>query len=109
VAQVKDAHGQYRNVPIWGPIFVSIVNAIVNAIGSLLRGLVNDLPIGSWTQAFPTPQDFLNLGPIDSHTQGPIKHNLESDLITDGDASYKMYFDVELFKVQDQNPRCPGG
>jgi hypothetical protein len=108
VAQVKDAYGEYRNVPVWGAAFVSIVNAIVNAIGSLLGGLVNDVPIGFYTFSFPTPQDFVNLGPVDSHTQGPIKYNLESGLISDGDASYKMYFDVELFKVQDQNPLCSG-
>jgi len=47
--------------------------------------------------------DWFTLPVHGSKQIGPIPYNWETDIMTDGDASYKAYFDLVLHSIQDQN------
>jgi hypothetical protein len=48
-------------------------------------------------------KDWFTLPAQDSKQFGPIPYNWETDIMTDGDASYKAYFNLVMSSVQDQN------
>jgi len=45
-------------------------------------------------QRFPIGRNSSEKGNHPSKQQGPITYNFETPLLTDGDASYKAYFEV---------------
>jgi hypothetical protein len=73
-------------------------------IGELIDGaLFDDKKIGDANHTF-TMEQISALGPVDSQSSGPIQFNYMSDIITDGDASYRLYFNLQVLEIKPAPP-----
>lgn len=89
---------------------VPVTNAQLDLIGIAVAGIAGALlgSLGLTDQVRGKPQtielhwdNLLALPPVSSQQFGNIKYNVESPILTDGDASYKVYFDVVLPNLPD--------
>ena len=71
--------------------------AIGKGLGDLLG--LSDTRIDTFNRTFKTIEELTALPPSNSLNEGGIAHNFATGLITDGDASYKMYFDIEVLPI----------
>ena len=61
---------------------------------------LSDTEINTVRKTFTQLDDLLQLPPPDSKKKiGSITYNFESDLISDGDASYKVYFNLVVQEI----------
>jgi hypothetical protein len=83
-----------------------VLNFLAGAISSVFGGILDDLgltdavrgrPQSIMLRLAPEANDFLPNAP--QKQQGPISFNFETPLLTDGDASYKAYFNVETVQL----------
>lgn len=62
--------------------------AVANALSNLVG--LDDTEINTWTKTFVDLNEIIQLPPVNSKKIGAISYNFESDLISDGDSSYKL-------------------
>jgi hypothetical protein len=82
------------------------IAAIAAACSSLTVGFLSALGLTDGVRGIPQTitlgwDDLLALPPVSSKQFGIINFNVESPILTDGDASYKVYFDVQFLEQPD--------
>jgi hypothetical protein len=75
----------------------SVGEAVGNFIGSLLS--LSDVKINTVERTFKSMSELTALPASDALSEGDITHNFATDLIGNGDASYKLYFNIEVLPV----------
>jgi len=98
--------GSVGGFPIGGLAGAGVGAAVGAAVGKAIADLfgLSDAEIGTWNRTFTTVEELLQLPPQNSLRRGPITFNVASDLITDGDASYSMHFNLHVLATTELQP-----
>jgi len=99
VASAFSTVGQTYGYAVGGPVGAEVLSKIGDGIGKTLAGVFfGDNPMNPASKPLSL-EAIRALPPMYSLSQGPINYNFETDIISDGDASYKMYFNLHLYSV----------
>jgi hypothetical protein len=88
------------------PLTSAELDAIGAAVGGIAGAILGSLGLTDGVRGRPQTitlhwDDLLALPPASSKQFGKINYNIESPILTDGDASYKVYFDVQILAQPD--------
>jgi hypothetical protein len=86
------------------PATLAQIALLSNAFTSIFAGFLDALGLTDQVRGRPQSisfqyEDLLALPPASSQHFGIIEYNVESPILTDGDASYKVYFDVRTVSI----------
>ena len=88
------------------PVTNAELDAFGIAVGGVAGAILGSLGLTDGVRGRPQSitfhwDDLLALPPASSKQFGNITYNVESPILTDGDASYKVYFDVQILAQPD--------
>lgn len=90
-----------RQIPYVGPFVAPVGEAFLKAVGPDITEFINDVLVGGaddhiGTVSFViTPKDMVRLTRVERDNFRGILWHLDSPLISDGEASYKVYVEIE--------------
>ncbi len=102
VSATEKVAGLFAGVIPGSPVDGSQAQSIGQSFGNFVSNLLglNDVEVGEEDHTFITIAELEALPPANSLTENGITHNFATpDPITNGDASYKMYFNIEVLPV----------
>ena len=100
--QAADEAAAAEGVPVTNGELDAIGAAVAGIAGALLGSLGLTDGVRGRPQSITLHWDDLLALPLPSSKQfGSITYNVESPILTDGDASYKVYFDVQILAEPD--------
>ena len=101
VSAAGKAAGLFAGVVPGSPVDGSQAQSIGESFGKFVSNLLglNDVEVGEADHTFITIAELEALPASNSVTENGITHNFATDLINNGDASYKLYFNIEVLPV----------